>query len=272
MVSAAGCSIAGNKRGTHLWIAPGWLELTWHASEKTGKDEFFFHTDHGIVGTRHAYVGLISSTLGKNAFVRGGDMCMGPEQGSDASIEVPPQRYFFAGGFAMEVEENDLGGDLAEEFIGFAERIVAGGHKHAALEVHDGVGLAGGQCAFVDSKTRSANGIVGGTDDSAATNVGICRYGHVLKDLFFIPDVIAGSDDVGTEIKEFFCDRGSNSETACGVFTVDYKKIDGVGFNDMRQVFADDMAAGGAKDVADEEDIHYQILHCWLGRARRRLF
>jgi hypothetical protein len=29
----------------------------------------------------------------------------------------------------------------------------------------------------------------------------------------------------------------------------------------MGQVFADDVAAGGAKDVADEEDIHCEILH-----------
>jgi hypothetical protein len=32
------------------------------------------------------------------------------------------------------------------------------------------------------------------------------------------------------------------------------------------QVFADDVAAGGAKDVADEEDIHCQILHGVLGQ------
>jgi hypothetical protein len=29
------------------------------------------------------------------------------------------------------------------------------------------------------------------------------------------------------------------------------------------KVFADDVAAGGAKDIADKEDIHWKSLHRW---------
>jgi hypothetical protein len=34
----------------------------------------------------------------------------------------------------------------------------------------------------------------------------------------------------------------------------------------MGKMFADDVAAGGAKDIADEEDIHWKSLH-GAGRA-----
>jgi hypothetical protein len=61
---------------------------------------------------------------------------------------------------------------------------------------------------------------------------------------------------VGSEIEELFCDGGREAEAAGGVFAVDDEEIDVVGFKDMGQVFADDVAAGRAKDIADEEDIH----------------
>jgi hypothetical protein len=37
----------------------------------------------------------------------------------------------------------------------------------------------------------------------------------------------------------------------------------------MGKMFADDVAAGGAKDIADEEDIHWKSLHGWVCRFVR---
>ena len=149
-----------------------------------------------------------------------------------------------------------LADDLAEEFVGLAEGVVAAGHEDAALEVHDGVGLAGGELALVDAEAGGADGVVGGAEDAAAADVRVDGDGHVLEDLFFVPDVIAGGDDVGAKVEELFCDGGRDAEAAGGVFSVDDEEIDGVGFKDVGEMFADDVAAGGAKDVADEEDIH----------------
>jgi hypothetical protein len=46
----------------------------------------------------------------------------------------------------------------------------------------------------------------------------------------------------------------------------------------VREVFADDVAAGGAEDVADEEDIHSKSLHGvmraaarWHGKVQRQI-
>jgi len=175
----------------------------------------------------------------------------------------------------VEVEEDDFGSgfalDVAEEFVGFAEGVVATGHEDAALEVHDGVGLAGGQLALVEAEAGSADGVVGGAKDAAAARVGVDGDGHVFEDLFFVPDVVAGGDDVGSEIEELFCDGGCETEAAGGVFAVDDEEIDVVGFKYVGQVFADDVAAGGAKDIADKKDIHWKSLH-GVGSAELRRF
>ncbi len=196
----------------------------------------------------------------EDALVGGGDVGVGAEDGGDAAVEVPAEGDFFAGGFAVDVEEDDLGagrfGDLGEEVVGLAEGVVAGGHEDAALEVDDGVRLAVAEDALVEAEAGGSVGVVGGAEDAAAAGVGVFGDGHVLEDLFFVPDVVTGGDYVGSEIEELFGDGGGDAEAAGGVFAVDDEEIDGVGVEDVRQVFADDMAAGGAEDVADKENIH----------------
>lgn len=66
---------------------------------------------------------------------------------------------------------------------------------------------------------------------------------------------------MSAKVEEFFRDRGSEAEASGGIFAVDDKQIDGIGFKDVGKMFADDMAAGGAKDIADKEDIHSKSLH-----------
>jgi hypothetical protein len=61
---------------------------------------------------------------------------------------------------------------------------------------------------------------------------------------------------VSSEVEELFCNRGGKAEAAGGVFAVDDEEIDIVGFKHVGKMFADDVAAGGAKDIADKEDIH----------------
>jgi len=261
VVGAASGSVAGDEGGTHFGIAFGGLEFAGHSGEEAGEDELFFYADDRVVGAGHANVGLVGSAVGEDAFVGRGDVGVCTEQGSDAAVEIPAEGYFFARGFAVEVKKDDLGGDFAEEFVGLTEGVIAGRHEDAALEVHHGVGLTSGQRALVNAEARRAYGVVGGTKDAATADVRVGRDGHVFEDLFFVPDVVAGGDDVGAEIEEFFCDGRGDAEAAGGVFAVDDEEIDGVGLDDMGQVFADDVAAGGAKDVADEEYIHCEILH-----------
>ena len=261
LMGAACSSITGDEGGAHLWVALRGLELPGHSCEETREDELFFNADYGVVWTGHAYIGLVCGAVGKDALVGGWDVRVGAEQGGDAAIEVPAEGHFFAGGLAVEVEEDDLCFDFAKELVGLAEGVVAGGHEDAALEIHDGVGLAGGELALVDAESWCAYSVVGWTKDATAADVGVGWDGQVFEDFFFVPDMVAGGDDVGAEIEEFFCDGGSDAEAASSVFAVDDKEIDGIGLEDVGQMFAHNVAAGGAKDVADKEDIHCEILH-----------
>ena len=77
--------------------------------------------------------------------------------------------------------------------------------------------------------------------------MGVGGDGHVLEDLFLVPDVVAGGDDVGAEVEELFGDGGRDAEAAGGVFAVDDEEVDGVGFEDVREVLADDVAAGASR-------------------------
>ena len=206
----------------------------------------------------------------EEALVGGGYVGVGAEDGGDAAIEVPAEGGFFASGFGVEVEEDYFGIGVAldegEELVGFAEGVVGAGHEDAALEVDDGVLGAVAEFAFVEAEAGGAVGEVCGAEDAAAARVGRGGDGHVLDDLFFVPDVVAGGDDVSAEVEELFCDGGRDAEAAGGVFAVDDEEIYGVGFEDVGEVLAYDVAAGRTEDVADEENVHLWIL------ARERRF
>lgn len=78
--------------------------------------------------------------------------------------------------------------------------------------------------------------------------------------------MVAGRDHVRSHVEELFCNGRRNSEAACGIFSVNHQKIDGIAFKYVRQMFAYDVAAGRAKDIADKKNIHSKSLH-WLPYA-----
>ena len=255
-MGATGGSVTFDEGGAHFGVSFGGFELGRHASEEAVEDELFFYSDDGVVGAGHAYIRLVGGAVVEDALVGGGNVGVGADDGGDAPVQVPADGDLFRGGFGVEVEEYDLGCDLAEKLVGFAEGVVAGGHEDAALEVEDGVLLAIGQGALVDAKAGSAVGVVCRADDAAAADVGVFGDGHILEDLFFVPDVVARGDDVGPEVEEFFGEGGGDAEAASGVLAIDDEEVDGIGFNDVGEVFADDVTASGAEDIADKEDIH----------------
>jgi len=61
---------------------------------------------------------------------------------------------------------------------------------------------------------------------------------------------------MGAHVEDLFSERRSNAEASSSVLAVDNEKIDRVGFEDVWKVLTYDMAAGGAENVADKEDVH----------------
>jgi hypothetical protein len=268
-VSSACSPVAVDQCGAHLWIAFGWLELAGHAGKEAGEHQLLFDSNHRVVRPRHPDVRLVGGAAGKHALIGGWDVGVSPKQRSYAAVEIPAHCDLLAGGFAMQIEQNDLRGDSAEQFVRFAEGVIATGHEDAALQIDHGVTLAIAERTFIETEAGRAGSVVGGAQDAAATRVRVRGDGHVFKDLALVPDVVACGDHVGAEIEELFRNRGGDAKAAGGVLSVDDQEIDIVGFEDVGKVFADDMAAGGAKDVADEKNIHSRILHAGDGGGWR---
>ncbi len=257
---ATGGAVAGDQGAAKLGVALGGFELARHAGKEALQNELGFDANDGVIRAAHANVGLIGRSGRQDALVRGRDMGVGAKDCGDAAIEVPAKGDLLTGGLGMEVKEDDPGArmlrDGIEQIVRLTERVVAGAHEDAALQVQDGIALPCGELALIDAEARGAHGVVGRPQHPAATLVGICWNGHVVEDFALVPDVVAGGDDMGPEVEEFFGDRWRDAEAARSVFAVDDKEVDGMGFQQMGQMLVDDVAAGGAKDVANEEDVH----------------
>ena len=108
-IGFAGHWVAADQCGAHLGVAGGGFEFAGHAGEEAVEDQVFFDADDAVVGAAHADVGLVGGAAGEDAFVGGGNVGVGAEDGGDAAVEMPAHGDFFAGGFGVEVEEDDLG-------------------------------------------------------------------------------------------------------------------------------------------------------------------
>ncbi len=64
--------------------------------------------------------------------------------------------------------------------------------------------------------------------------------------------MVAGGEDVGAQVEQFFGDLGSHAEAAGGVLGIDDGELDVVGLAHVADVFAHDLASCAAEDVADE--------------------
>lgn len=265
-VGASRGTVAADESGAHLRIPFGGLELARHSGEEAIEDELGFDPDDGVVRAGHADIGDEGGATGQQASVGGGNVGVGAHDGSDSAVEIPAEGDLFAGGFGVNVEQDDLCGDFAEQLVGLAEGIVTGGHEDAALEIEDGVLLTGGQFALVHTESRRADGVVGRTQDAASAFVRVGRDGHVFEDFALVPDVIAGGDDMRAQVEDLFGDGRGDAEASGGILAIDDEKVDGVGFDDVGEMLAYDVAAGGAKDIADEKNVHWKILH---GQGRR---
>ena len=257
----AGGSIAVDQDRTHLRIPFGRFELSWHSGEKAVEDKLRLDTDDRVVRARHANISNEGRSVRKDPGIRRRNVGVSPEHGGDAAVEVPAERDLFAGGLGMDVEKYNLGCDLAEKFVGFAEGIIAGRHEDASLKIHDCVRLSVRKLTLVKAKAGCADRIVGRAEDAAAAFVRIGRHGHVFEDLALVPNMVPRGDDMGAHIEDLFSNRGGNAEATGSVLAIDDEEVDRIGLENVWKVLAYDVATGRAEDVADEKDVHLRILH-----------
>jgi len=95
---------------------------------------------------------------------------VGAQNRGDAPVEVPAHGDLLAGGFRVEVHNNDAGFDRGEQSVGLGKGIVGGADKNAAHELHYGIIHAASGCAFKDAVAGQAG-------------LQICRPQHAARAL-----------------------------------------------------------------------------------------
>jgi len=139
--------------------------------------------------------------------------------GGDPAIEIPAERNLFGSGFGMEIHEDYFGFDFLQELVGGAKRIVVRSHEDAPCRLITAYGSF--PFGLIHAPAGHIRGVVCRAKDTARRTVAIA-LDHLKKidDLTFVPDVIAGGDDVDIQLEEFFGERGSDSETGGRIFAV----------------------------------------------------
>src|SRR5262249_7880575 len=178
-----------------------------------------------------------------------------------ASIQMPPHGDLFARGFGMEVHDYYFAGDLLQERIGLAKRIVGILHENASLKVDHRVALALLGCAFIDAYSGNALGIVRGTKHAAHPAAGVTVDGvEIVDDLALVPDVIAGGEHLATYIEKFIGDSRCQPEAAGCVLRVGNDQVHAIALHDVGQMVVDDFSPGAAENITDKKDLHTQSL------------
>jgi hypothetical protein len=221
------------------------------------------HANDAVVRAAHSHVCLERCSARKYAFICGGDVGVGTEDCGDFAVEVPAHGDFFAGGFGVEVDHDDFGLDAGEQVGGGMERVVGPAHEDLAHEVEYCVRqtLVGsvGDGPFENAIAGESGLHICRAEDAAWTFLAVGWRGEVVEQFSFVPHVIAGGHDVGTEVEELIGDLRGHAEAASGVFDIHDGEVDFVGLAQMADVLAHNSASRAAEDVADEEDVQEQL-------------
>jgi hypothetical protein len=78
---------------------------------------------------------------------------------------------------------------------------------------------------------------------------------HVFDDLFLVPDVVAGGQDVSPEIEEFIGYRGCYAKSAGCILGIDDDEVDLTVFEHMGKVLADDAASGTSEYISYKKNV-----------------
>ena len=79
---------------------------------------------------------------------------------------------------------------------------------------------------------------------------------EVVNDFAFVPDMVAGGEDVNAEIEQIFGQRGGDSKPRGRIFAVGEHQINAMLAHQILQAIADDCASGASENVSDEQSSH----------------
>ena len=131
------------------------------------------------------------------------------------------------------------------------KRIVDGDHEHTAHDIDDADRYATGRSGHVTAIPGNGGREVGRAQQP--------RLGANVVDRFLaIPDVVARCHDVEAAVEQLIANLACDAEAGRGILNVGDHEIDLVIVADRRQAAPNQLAAGAADDVADEEEANHE--------------
>src|SRR5271170_525801 len=147
----------------------------------------------------------------------------------------------------MKIDEPDLhrGVERFKNAVRRSKWIVNGGQMHAALQIDDGYWNAVSGLRHQQAASGEVGRIVGRTQQAR-------RMRKIVEDLFLVPNMIAGRQDIESQRKKLLGDRRRDAKSAGRVLRVGDGQLDFFGRDDVLQVSSHKNAAGRRKDIANE--------------------
>src|SRR6266850_6200924 len=174
---------------------------------------------------------------------------------SHTSVEVPSEGNFLGSSFGMKVDEDNFGFDLLQKLVDEPERIVAGAHEYASLEIDNRV-TGAILLSLVHSPSRHTSRKICRTQQSPRGTVRIAvRHLEVFDDFALVPDMVSSRHDVDAKIEKFVRKRWCDAESGSGILAVGDNQIDRVLLYQPWQAVLDDGPPRAAKNVTDEENV-----------------
>lgn len=207
--------------------------------------------DDGVVRASHADVGDVGRAPWEESFIGGEHMRVRPHDGAHATVQVPAQALFFRSRLGVEIHDDyrRLLAHLLHGCEADGERAVDRCHEGASLQAQDADALAFFRLADVDARPRNSLGVIVRAQEARLPR-------QIGDDRLFVPDVVAGGEDVDAGSQQLVRDLRRDAEACGGVFDVGDAEVDVVVPEDPRQLFLDQPSSRPSKNITDGKNPH----------------
>src|SRR5205807_4005154 len=121
----------------------------------------------------------------------------------------------------MDVHHDYLAGDLLQEIVHLAKRIIRVVHEDASLQIDNGIAVPGPGSAFIQPYPGDSVRIVRRTQNPPRAGIGISVSRlEILDDFPLVPDMIAGGEHVTSKLKKFVGKSWRQTEAPSGILRI----------------------------------------------------
>src|SRR5581483_8141823 len=141
--------------------------------------------------------------------------------GRDPAVEVPTHGDFLRGRLRVHIDQHNLFRYLPEKIVDHPERVVIAGHKHASLQVDDGIRNLTARFPLIQTPARQGGRVICWPEEAPSGTVRISIRGlEVFDDLPLVPNVVSRAQHFNSSLEQFLRQGWSNTKTSSCVLAI----------------------------------------------------